>query len=748
MAGTTSNENGNFVFRDVNPGMYYLEVQYIGYFDRTVNEIMVGPDHPHADVGQVGLKRSVLQSNEVQVTADRLPVKYEIDKKIINVSKDYSNISGTAVDILENVPSMSVDIEGNVSLRGSQSFTVYIDNRPTTLDPNDALQQIPASSIENIEIITNPSAKFDPDGVSGIVNIITKKRMIEGISGIVNTNAGIDKKYGTDALFNYKNGFGNLSVGISYDLKSFGGTSYSDKSFISQAENTRVVSDGESNRIRMRRGINAESLIYLGPRDDISLGLRIGNFRMEHDSRLSFVETSTLHSNEKIYDSRDISSRDFKMIMGSVNYIHTFTSEAELNILGSIARRQGEELTENRVYLPVDSLLSGRNSVEDGPGGWTRFDFNYMYPFNGKGKIEAGYQIRLGRSVDNAYTSEFDSTKVFIRVPEAEHKIGYARNTQALFSTLTRKFGAFGVQAGVRAEYTGRDIDAGGDFDKFTLTRWDIFPSLHTSYNFTKDLSLMANYSRRINRPRGWYFEPFVTWSDAYNARRGNPTLKPEYVDSYELGIQIPFMNSSISLEGYHKRTNNLIERYHEPYTENTLLHSVDNVGTGYSTGLEMMFVLKELKWWEINLTGNIFAYHVEGVILGNAYERESSNWNMRLNNTFNFGRNTRIQVSGNYHSPSVTSQGTEEGHYSTNLGIRHSLMNRKLAMTLQVRDIFGTQKREHNVGGANFTSLTRRQMEAPVMILTLTYNFNNFKSRDRGRDQGGDGGEGFEEEF
>jgi len=206
VTGTITNREGNFQLTGIRPGLYYLEISFIGYHTNTIDNIEIAAETPQANIGDILLEQTILGVEGTAVVADRPALSYQIDKKVINVSRQTTAQSGTAVDVLENVPSVTVDIEGNVSLRGSENFVVLIDSRPTVLEPADALQQIPASIIESIEIITNPSAKYDPDGISGIINVIMKKKRLQGISGIANLNLGLDEKYGGDFLFSYRKG--------------------------------------------------------------------------------------------------------------------------------------------------------------------------------------------------------------------------------------------------------------------------------------------------------------------------------------------------------------------------------------------------------------------------------------------------------------------------------------------------------------------------------------------------------------
>jgi hypothetical protein len=288
----------------------------------------------------------------------------------------------------------------------------------------------------------------------------------------------------------------------------------------------------------------------------------------------------------------------------------------------------------------------------------------------------------------------------------------------------------------MRGEYQYRFIELLEGNEEFTIDQWDFFPSAHVSYQFPDEHEIMASYTRRIDRPRGWHLEPFETWIDAYNVRAGNPELIPEYIDSYELGYQKHVGRNLFSLEGYYRVTHNKIERVRSVYDANVILHSVENVGNDYAFGAEAMLEWDLSKWLNLNVSGDVYQYRIEGVLDDEEFSRESFNWNTRLNTTFRFTKSTRLQVNGIYHSPSVSSQGRREGFYTTNAAIRQDLWNRKLAVTLQLRDILGTAKHEFISEGSGFTSYTEFSRKSPVIIMAVAFNFNRYRPERRRGDQ------------
>jgi hypothetical protein len=306
--------------------------------------------------------------------------------------------------------------------------------------------------------------------------------------------------------------------------------------------------------------------------------------------------------------------------------------------------------------------------------------------------------------------------------------------------------GLLGYQGGMRGEYTYRFIELMGENEDFGIDRWDFFPTIHASYQYPGGHQMMASYTRRIERPRGWYLEPFETWSDAYNVRKGNPAIKPEYIDSYELGYQKVLGRNLFSVEPYYRVTHNLIERIRTVYDANIMLHTIENVGTDYTFGTELMLNLEQFKWWNLNLMGNLYDHRIEGKVHKNPFSQESFSWSARANNTFRFGNSTRIQINGIYNSATVSSQGHREGFFTMNAAFKQDFLNRILSATLQVRDIFSTARHEYTSEGRGFYSHTESFRESPVVMLTITYNINNYRP-DRQRDQEQEDFEG-EEDF
>jgi outer membrane receptor protein involved in Fe transport len=747
--GTITDPEGKFQLKRIRPGSYYIKVSFIGYESITVENFEIGQNNRTLDLGIINLPRVAYQIEEAQVTAEKPAIEYKIDKKVINVDEHYSAITGTAVDVLENVPSITVDIEGNVQLRGSSSFTVLIDGRPSVLDANDALQQVPASVIENIEIITNPSAKFDPEGETGIINIIMKKEQDTGLHGLFNTNAGFDENYGGDFLINYRNSDYSINFGADYNNRNRIGTSLERRqTFINDTTNFNN-STGSSKRGGTRWGLRGGFDFDITQNDLISLSLRYGNRDGNRNSDVEFFESSDPGDFTSYYFSKNISERGGDFYSTNLNYNHKFNNEGHvLKAEAYYNKRDNKEKSINELLDGNKNVTSGRQLTENGPSSRLHFKLDYELPFSKTNKFETGIQSQFNKSEDRNNLYDFDSLQsTFIIQPQFGYQINYNRDIHSVYGIYSGESGSFGYQAGIRSEYTDRNIILADSNSNSTINRWDYFPTLHFSFQQSDIQQVMISYTRRIQRPRGWQLEPFQVWTDEFNIRKGNPDLKPQYIDSYELGYQTFWGNNLISLEGYFRKTHNYIESVRSVFDKNVTLRTFENIGSSSSLGTEFMLNAQPVGFWSFNLLGNLYNYKIDGELLNRKISRDSFNWRVRLNNNIIFDKNTRVQINTSYNSPSASAQGSSEGYFSANIALRKDFFNKMLSATLQIRDVFSSTKRESTIEGFDFSSYSRYTRKAPMVMLNLRFNINNYKNdkeRERTQEPADDEGDEF----
>ncbi len=737
-AGSVTEADGRFLLKNIRRGIYYLKIKYMGFLTYTAYDLRIGRKKRKIDLGNIQLQTALNTTEKIEVEAQKPAMTYLIDKKIISVEQNQTTISGTAADVLENVPSVTVDIEGNVLLRGSSSYLVLIDNRPTILEPNEVLQQIPASTIQDIEIITNPSAKYDPDGTAGIINIVTKKNALQGISGIVNTNVGLDNKYGLDALFEYRVGKANFYLAGDYNRYSFPGSMENEKRITFNGTTNHVQSTGNADHLRNRYSIRSGLDYAFTSQDNASIGLRYGGREMERNSRKNYEQWSDLHADSLIsYQSINNSKRSGPFLSVNMDFQHRFKQKGH-ELSGSLIyqKRISDESALDELDDMFGNVNSGRKTTEQGPSARWRVKLDYTRPLNESDKLEAGYQSRVSDSKDETTISEYNPvTDHYELQPAFSSSTNYKRNIHAFYGLYAGEVKVLGYQLGLRAEFTDRTIEFTQSAQPFALNRWDYFPTAHFSYHFGKTSQMMISYSRRIERPRGYYFEPFLTWSDAYNVRRGNPDLMPEYINAFELAYQTFLGRSMLSLEGYYHVTENKIERIRTVYQANVTLHTFDNVGQASNLGLELMLNSDFFRIWNVNLMGNLYQYHIEGNLLGNDFSRQSFNWSTRFNNTLRLGTGTRLQLNMRYNSPTVSAQGTNQGYTMYSLGLRQEFFQKALSATLQIRDLFSTGKREFTSEGNGFYTHTLFTRKAPMVMLHLSYKIHNYEQKKRDRD-------------
>ncbi len=740
VTGTISDANGEFKIKGLEPGEFYIVISFLGYDDKKYDKVFVENRRHVIDLGEIVLGASSEAIEEVEIVAERQSVEFKIDKKVVSVGKQMTSASLSAVEVLENVPSIRVDIEGNVSLRGSSGFTVLIDGKPTVLDPSDALRQTPASTIENIEIITNPSAKYQPDGTGGIINIITKKNRAQGIQGLVNVKAGTFNQYGGDILLNWRQKNTNFFVGADYNDRPFPGESYSKRTTTANSVTTVKESFGENDRVYSGLSYRAGFDWDITDHDFFSIGIRTGKYDRGGESSQRYITSYIPASSEILEQNESESNRGGNYYSLTGNYQKKFAEEghklaAQLNY----RYREGEEWNKNWLYdNGSNSPSSGTYTTEDGPSSRWEMRIDYTKPISETDRFEAGFQGRSSDSDDITSLSNYDTNVGdFVLQEDISNSVNYLRSIYAIYSTYNGEWAKLGYQFGLRGEYTKRDINNKRADEVYTIDRFDYFPTLHLSYQLPKDHQLMASYSRRIDRPRGYFLEPFITWEDMYNVRQGDPNIDPEYINALELGYLKKWENAQLSLEGYYRVTYNKIERIQSVYDEGILMTSFANVGTDYSLGIDATYNVPLFKWWEINLMGNLYDYRVEGEMNGQDFNNSSFNWSSRLNSTFKLMKTLQLQLDGDYNSPTVTSQGETEGYYAMNGAMRFDFLDRKMSAVVQVRDIFVTAKRVSTTKDDNFSNYRRWERKAPFASFTLSYRINNFMPK---RNKNGNG--------
>jgi outer membrane receptor protein involved in Fe transport len=756
VTGAITDEKGEFSITKVPYGMYFVEIKYVGYKKYIVKDVKVTPKSKIVKLDVIKINQSSTQGQQIDVVADKLYVDYKIDKRVVNVSQDLSSAGMTAVQALENVPSVQVDIDGNVSLRGSSNFTVYINGKPSIIQGSDALQQIPSETIDKIEIITNPSAKYDPDGASGIINVILKKDIRQGLNGLFNASYGTWGKYSGDFLVNYFQNKFNFYVGGDYRDMNFAGGNKG-KTVYTKEDTTvlphKIYYDtltNEGSRDHQRKSYSLKAGLGFEFTDKTSatlegvFGMGGGGFFMNSNQRYdSTLINKTYYSKNS---SGGLGTRDYWGTNGT--FQHKFDDaghqiDASFQYSDEVSENPNTsfEGKSNSDYSIIDSTHKYETRTHEGElEKELRVKADYVYPINDLQKIEAGYSLRMDRTSETYLFEELNNaTNIWDTVDKYTSDMTFSNDIHSIYTTYTGGNNTLGYMVGLRGEYNYRNTQHSDT--AYIYDRWDVFPSVHLSYKLNDDNQLSASYTRRVNRPHGWDLDPFITYMDAHNLRKGNAALKPEFTNSYELNYQYSFASASyVSMEGYYRHSTDIITRVQNPLPDGTIMNTFENINDDYSTGLEGMVNWRPAKWVNLSGSATFFNYRLNTILSGDTIARNTNTWSSRMNVIFNFGPNTRFQISGDYSAPSVSAQGTTTSMYGMNLAIKQDFLKNMLSVSLNVRDVFATYHRGFTTNTSRIYSENNMWREAPVVMLNLTYRLNNYK-RDPKKDSNGNGG-------
>lgn len=740
VTGTITDLEGKFIIEKVKPGKYTLEVSFIGFQAYRKEGIVVNPSKPKVDLGVIELAADEQAIKEVEVTSNRSTVRYEIDKKVVSVDKQISSSNGTAADVLATVPSIQVDVNGDVQLRGKSDFTVLIDGRPSVLSANEALQQIPAGNIENIEIITNPSAKYDAEGSGGIINIILKREREKGFNGIINARVGTFTNYGADAIFNYNVNKTTFTLSGGGFIR--GNPSYIDRESNSLIEGVTYTTASDGNRTRsfyspkIKLGIEHR----LNDKNTFSVQGQYGGWNMLVDDELDFVLSNDQQGVTDIYTAANHTERHNKYFRLQGNYDLNMSEKSNLNINVSFNRSNFTEEVQNDLFRN-GAVFDGIFSDETGPSTRFRGNIDYTYEVNDSSKFEFGFLQELGRSDEINQFSDYDAvTSTFIVNPLLGQAVVYEKNIRAFYGIFNTKYDRFGFQVGLRTEFTDRNITINEGGDRTTVRRTDLFPSMYLSYDLKNGNQLYLNYSKRIRRPRGWYLEPNPIYLDANTLWQGNPDILPIYTHSLEAGYTERIKEKgTYNVELYYSLDINNILFVTNPFTENIRIQQPINTGEFHQLGMDHNFSYTITKWWEVNVGLNIRQNFFRAEIF-DLQENSSSFFYMgKVSNFFNVTKSTKVQFDGSYFSRFVGAQGFDKASYFFNLGVKQSLLKKALSLSLNYRNVFNTNRNTFSTDLPDYTDSQFYRPLYPMITVSASYRINNYRSK---RPQYEDGGE------
>jgi outer membrane receptor protein involved in Fe transport len=738
VTGTVTNTEGKFELRKIPFGLYYLEVDFIGFKKKTISGIAINRNTPQQALGRLFLQETSQNIEGVEVTASRPQVRYQVDKKVIQVDQDYTAQGGSAVQVLESVPSIQVDIEGNVELRGSSNFRVLIDGKPSVLDGSEVLQQIPAGMIETIEVVTNPSVKYDPEGTAGIINVIMKEGGGPGLNGMVRASGstsgslegGVNLNYAlTERL--------NLSSSIQYRDFQFDMTGLDQRENFGSDTTSYIDQSMENAMNRKSYSIEAGLDYSITKSSSISLSGGLGSFGFGREGTIQTDIYTNPVSNNTYEKTRSLFDLENDYYDVNLDYQKHFDSkEHKINASLYYSGSENQDINTSKIaqtdenWEPVTTGMNQFRTHETGNENQLRTKIDYVLPTS-VGKLEAGYQGRYNQQ-NYHYTLQNKEEGQWIDKENAMNDAVFSRQIQALYTTYSGKLMGVDFQLGIRGEYTDRLLKQQTLDEHYRIHRFDLFPSAHFTKRFSQKDQVFASYSRRINRPGSWYLDPFRRFRDQYNARTGNPGLKPEYTDSWETGYKKIIGKTVTTLEAYHRNTTNGITRIQQPADDELMIHTVENIQRVESTGLEFSMNAPIYKWWNLTLTGNFYRYSIHGDVVEADVLQTGNHWNARYSSVFKLPTGTRVQLTGNYRGPTITPQGEREGFFMAGAAIKQSLIKDQLSLTVNGMDLFQGRKREMMLSGSGFENYILRQRESPVITFSLSYTINNYKNGKR----------------
>lgn len=742
LGGSTTDAAGKFEIQ-TKPGKYIVKVQFISFNPRFFN-VTLSQENPIAKLGTITLYPDIALLTEIVVSGQKSQMQLELDKRVFNVSADLSNVASNASEILDNLPSIAVDVDGNVSLRGSSNVRILVNGKPSGLvgiSSPDALRQLQGDLIERIEVVTNPSARYDAEGSAGIINIILKKDQERGLHGSFTANAGFPLNYGFSGNVNYRSGKFNLfgSYGINYRENPGGGFTdrISRDTLFTYIDNDRLRS-GTSHNIRFGTDfyINSKNIITASTMARLSDELNTTNITYFDRTEQRGLFNNTLRRD--LQDGQDNNTEyelSYRRMMNGDGHELTAQLQYRSNI-------ETEKSTIDSANLLLSTPLERyqRAANEEGDQN-TLIQVDYVYPFDDGKKLEAGYRGTL-RTIKSEYLVEqSDALGNFFPLVNFSNQFEYNEDVHALYSIYENKMEQWGYQIGLRLEQTNIKTFQRETDQTNTKDYLNAFPSAFLSYNMTVDKTLQASYSRRLSRPRFWYLNPFSSFSDPRNIRMGNTDLNPEYTDSYEVGLLNNLKKSSVYLGGYFRYTTGVIDRVQTSEDGINTVSVPRNIGVENAYGIEANFSSDPLKWLNLNGNANFYRAITEGQFNDIVLDRDTYTARFRLSSKFNLGR-IDLQLSGNYRAPEMQTQGRRKSEYRMDLGANMDVLDGKGTINLSARDVFNTRKYRGTTTTESFTENSEFQWRSRQVRLSFTYRLNQKKKRSGGDREEYDGDE------
>ncbi|RAV28418.1 outer membrane beta-barrel family protein [Sinomicrobium soli] len=690
ITGTTSLEDGSFALSSPHENIS-LQISFMGFETREIRDLSVNGNT--VDAGSVILKENAEELDEIVVSGERSSTEFRLDKRVFHIGKELSNAGASALEALNNVPSVTVNMEGRISLRGSQGVQVLINGKPSVLTSGDsnALGTLTADMIESIEVITNPSAKYNAEGTSGIINIIIKKEEKQGTHGSATVNIGIPDNNSLGLSLNRRtekwNIFGQLGIGRRTFPEE--GTVIN-RDFL---KGTELRMEGDRDLTEKFYNINLGADYHFSSSSVVTLS---GRYALElEDSRSDFnyLLTDNIQETADSWIRSEDGEADNPKFEYELQYRKTFDKEEKhsllLAALGSYFSKDNSSL-----YTTVedggseDMLQKMKTDYELAE---YTFKGDYTLPLSETVGLEAGSQYVITR-VTNDYEVSDREGNDWIADPGFTNIFEYRQNVLAFYATLAYEKKDWGIKAGLRIENTALYTRLVTPPEKNNRTYTDFFPTLHTSYKISGAFSIQAGYSRRIKRPSLWDLNPFYSIQNDYDVFVGNPYLDPEYTDSYELTAITKWNDISFNAGIYHRHTTDVVENVLD-FGNNTAVVSPDNVGSGSTTGVEANAKYNISEWLSLNLDFNYNYMDRNGELDNISFDFNTDQWQTRLLTKLKLPADVDLEFIGNYHSEYRNVQYTMNDNAYMDMGIRKKILKGKLVLNMSIRDVFASRR-------------------------------------------------------
>lgn len=750
VTGTSSDIDGRYEIDAAMAGTYRLEASFLGYATQSQKVTLVEGEGT-LELPAITLSEGGNNLDEVTVTAERAVMELGLDRKVFNVEKSIAAAGGNAEDLLREIPSITIDLDGNVLLRGGDGVRFLINGKPSALTQQAGfLQTLTAANIERVEVLTNPGAQFDPEGTAGLVNIVLKNKTKDGFNATVSLNAGTGNKFDGSVDANWKKGKFNTTLGVNgrYDERFFRGYREQVATFADTSYSRYFTFDGL--RQRQNQGFNLGTEYALSKRSSLAVS---GNYRWG-EGESSNLRTTDFFNSDGILESNSIRTETEPQTDENyevrLDYQTTFVKPGR-NLSASFqlseSNRSEVENYEEFITSSEGFALSENRQNSPSENGQTQYlgQLDYSQKIGEDFKFEAGWRSTLQRLDNVADFNVFDDDlNAFFKVDSNSNRFLYNEDVHAVYSTFGGKVDNFTFSAGLRAEqvYTTSElVEPTGEV--FTNDYFKIYPSVFIGYSLSDASTLQASYSRRVSRPRSRDLNPFVDRGDPLNLRTGNPFLLPELINSYELNLQQRFGMGTFTGGVYYREKTDLITRVTETLPGGIQLGTRANLDSGRDYGVEIISTFRPTKKLDLTASANAYRTEIDGTLQEGAVQADGYNFNARLQGSYELPWDVRSQFTYFYRSSGVTAQGRLNAMQSFDLGFRKPILNDLGTLTLRVTDVFNQRKFGYSTEINGLVTNSEFQRESRIVYVGFQYSLRPVKGKKKQSRSGGGGDDG-----